>query len=153
MSYAEVPGLLLNDKINIVEVPDVGLNKKTVGRKKKTVGVNKKTCDVDVIKANRKFAFGVVSDVDVPGVLLIGKMNIIDVHVLVMYQNTMGNKKFFFNADLLGVGIHNVEVPDVGLKNTIYDVEVPDVGVSNNISPTAKKMKLTDEEQKENKNL
>ena len=42
------------------------------------------------------------------------------------------------------MGIHDVEIPAMGLKNDIYDVEVPAVGMSNNIPPTAKKSRLTD---------
>ena len=43
------------------------------------------------------------------------------------------------------MGIHDVEVPTVGLKNNIYDVEVPAMGMRNNMSPTAKTRKFTDE--------
>ena len=35
MSDVEVPGVLLNDNINNVDVPYLVLNKKTVGKKKK----------------------------------------------------------------------------------------------------------------------
>ena len=139
--------------MNNVEVPDMGLNKYTVGSKKNDVGRKKRTCDVDVPEAARKLAFGVVSDVKLPGVLLIANMNNFDVPVLVLNNNTMGRKKNIFDVDLLVLGIHDTEVPYVGLKNNIYDVEVPAVGMRNNMSPTAKKRKLTDEEKKENKNL
>ena len=40
---------------------------------------NNNTCGVDVNEATKKFAFGVVSDVEVPGVFLIGKMNNVEV--------------------------------------------------------------------------
>ena len=85
-----------------------------------------------------------MSDVEVPGVLLIGNMNNVDVPVLVLKKNTMESKKKVFDAELPGVGIHDVELPAVGLKNKIYDVEVPDVGMRINMSPTAKKRKFTD---------
>ena len=124
-----------------------------MGRKNKTVVRKKKTCGVDVPEAARKFAFGVVSDVEVPGVLLIGMINNVDVPVLVLKKNTMESKKKFFDADLLGVGIHDVELPAVVLKNKIYDVEVPDLGMRINISSTAKKRKFTDKEHKEKNNL
>ena len=51
-SDVEVPGVLLNDRMNNVEVPVVVPKKKTVGRKKKTVGMNNKTCDVEVPTSN-----------------------------------------------------------------------------------------------------
>ena len=140
--------MLFNDKMNNVEVPDMGLNKYTVGSKKNDVGRKKRTCDVDVPEAARKLAFGVVSDVKLPGVLLIANMNNFDVPVLVLNNNTMGRKKNIFDVDLLVLGIHDTEVPYVGLKNNIYDVEVPAVGMRNNMSPTAKKRKWTDEENK-----
>ena len=85
-------------------------------RNKKIVAGNKKTCGVDVTEANKTFAFGVVSDVEVPGVLLIDKMNNVDVSVLVLNNNIMGKKRRISDAELPGVGIHDVEVPSVGLK-------------------------------------
>ena len=88
-------------------------------RNKKTVAGNKKTCGVDVTKANKTFAFGVVSDVEVPGVLLIDKMNNVDVSVLVLNNNIMGKKRKISDAKLPGVGIHDVEVPSVGLEKDI----------------------------------
>ena len=87
-----------------------------MGRKNKTVVRKKKTCGVDIPEADRKFAFGVVSNVEVPGVLLIGMINNVDVPVLVLKKNTMESKKKVFDAELPGVGIHDVEVPSVGLK-------------------------------------
>ena len=57
-----------------------------------------------------------MSDVELPGVLLIGKMNNVDVPVLVLRKNTMGKKKNIFDIEVLGVGIHDVELLAVGLK-------------------------------------
>ena len=47
VSDVEVPGVLLNDKMNYVEVPVVVLKKMTVRRKRKA-------CDVEVPEAARK---------------------------------------------------------------------------------------------------
>ena len=117
------------------------------------MGRKKKTCDVDVPEAARRLAFGVVSDVKLPGVLLIANMNNVDVSVLVMKKNTMGMKKNICDLELTGLRIHDVEVPAVVLKNNIYDVEITAVGMTNNMSPTAKKRKWTDEENKYKKSL
>ena len=107
---------LLNDKMNNVQGLVVVPNKKTVGRKNNT-------CDVEVHEADRRFAFGVVSDVEVPGVSLNDKTNNVDVPVVVLKKKTVGRKKNIFD----------VELPGVGLKNNIYGVEVPSVGMSNNM--------------------
>ena len=60
------------------------LNKKNVGMNQNNVGRKKNTCDVEVPAAARKLAFGVVSDMEVPGVLLNDNMNNVDVPVAVM---------------------------------------------------------------------
>ena len=49
--------------------------------------------------------------------------------------------------------IRDVYLPAVGVEKNICDVEVPAVKMRNNMSPTAKKRKLIDEENKENKNF
>ena len=116
MSDVEVPGVFLNDIMNNVQGLVVVPNKKTVGRKNNT-------CDVEVHEADRRFAFGVVSDVEVPGVSLNDKTNNVDVPVVVLKKKTVGRKKNIFD----------VELPGVGLKNNIYGVEVPSVGMSNNM--------------------
>ena len=116
VSDVEVPGVLLNDKVNNFEVPGVVLKKNNVGR-------NKKTCGVKLPEAARKFAFDVVSGVEVPSVFLNDKMNNVDVPVVVLKKKTVGRKKNIFD----------VELPGVGLKNKIYGVEVPSVGMSNNM--------------------
>ena len=146
VSDVEIPSVLLNDNMNNVEVTGVVLNKKTLWRKKKT-------CDAEVPEAARKFAFGVVSDVEVPGVLLYDKMNICDVPVVVTRKNTVGRTKNICDVEVHGAGIHYVEVPAVGLEKKIYYVEVPAVGMRNIILPTAKKMDFTDAVKKENNNL
>ena len=139
VSYVRLPGVLLNDKIDNVEVPVVVL-------KKNTLSSNKNTCDVDVHEAPRKFDFGVVPDVEVPNVLLNDEMNSVDVTIVVLKKkNTVGGEKNIFDVGVPGVGIHDVEVPAVGLKKKIYDVEVPAVGMINNISSTVKKRKFTGE--------
>ena len=143
MSVVELPSVLLNDKMNNVEIPDVDMNKYTVGRNNKTVVGNKKTCDVDVNETTKKFVLGVVSDVEVPGVLLIGKMNNVEVPDAGMNKKTVGSKnktvegknktcgvdvpeaarKFAFGV------VSDVEVPGVLLIGKMNNVEIPDVGM------------------------
>ena len=96
VSDVEVPGVFLNDIMNNVQVPVVVMKNNTVGRKKNNVARKKNTCDIQVPDAARKFAFGVVSDVEVPGVLLNDNINNVDVPYLVLNKKTVGKKKKIF---------------------------------------------------------
>ena len=93
MSNVEVRGVLLNYHMNNVELPVEVLKKNTVGRKNKTVVSKKNTFDVELPEAARKFAFGVVFDVEVPSVLLNDNMNNFDVPGVVIKKNTVEKKK------------------------------------------------------------
>ena len=93
LSDVEIPGILLSDIMNTVELPGVVLNKKTLGRDKKTVTRKENTCDVEVPEDARKFAFGVVSNVEVSGVFLNNKTNDVDAPVVVLKKKNMGRKR------------------------------------------------------------
>ena len=67
MSDVELPGILLNDNMNNVEVPDVVMKNKTVVLNNKNVVRKNNNCDVELPEVAQKLAFGVVSGVEVPG--------------------------------------------------------------------------------------
>ena len=94
----EVPVILLNDRMNNVEVHVVVPKKKTVALKKNTLGSKKKTCDVEVPDSARKLAFGVVSDAEVPGVLSNEKRDNAYVPVVVLKKRTVGGKNNIFDV-------------------------------------------------------